>query len=152
MQTGIFGNLVLTYPRDQEVSRAVERMATASVDHVPNMCAGTMREALGWGLGDAAQWLKRLPERGYVPRKDGLARPGDILVWPFTYGSRHSQHIGVAVNQGGKLMLLSNLSGTLGTTELTGGYVAFYRPTPKDAKPHGAKSVAINTRKPSAAR
>ncbi|MCE5239378.1 efflux RND transporter periplasmic adaptor subunit, partial [bacterium] len=152
MQTGIFGNLVLTYPRDQEVSRAVERMATASVDHIPNMCAGTMREALGWGLGDAAQWLKRLPERGYLPRKDGLARPGDILVWPFTYGSRHSQHIGVAVNQGGKLMLLSNLSGTLGTTELTGGYVAFYRPTPKDVKPQGAKSVAINTRKPSAAR
>ncbi|MHB8997428.1 MAG: efflux RND transporter periplasmic adaptor subunit [Armatimonadota bacterium] len=128
MTTGIFGNLVLTYPRDNEVGRAVEKMATAQVTHVPDRCARTMREALGWGLGDAAVWMNRLPERGYRARADGLARPGDILVWPFTYGPRRNQHIGVAVSQAGKLMLLSNLSGTLGTTELLGGYVAFYKP------------------------
>jgi len=150
MQTGIFGNLALTYPRDAEVSRAIERLASGSVSHIPNMCAGTMHEALGWGLGDAAQWLTRLPERGYMPRKDGLARPGDILVWPFTYGPRRNQHIGVAVNQGGKLMLLSNLSGTLGTSELLGGYVAFYRPKAKAnvlaaAKPATAKATAVKT-------
>jgi hypothetical protein len=110
-------------------------MATAQVTHVPDRCARTMREALGWGLGDAAVWMNRLPERGYKPRQDGLARPGDILVWPFTYGPRRSQHIGVAVSQAGKLMLLSNLGGTLGTTELLGGYVAFYKPAePKVAK------------------
>ncbi|MEN6644455.1 MAG: HlyD family efflux transporter periplasmic adaptor subunit [Armatimonadia bacterium] len=131
MTTGIFGNLVLTYPRDNEIGQAVEKLATARVTHAPNRCARTMREALGWGLGDAAMWLNRLPERGYVARKDGLARPGDILVWPFTYGPRRNQHIGVAVNQNGKLMLLSNLGGTLGTAELTGGYVAFYKPAPK---------------------
>jgi hypothetical protein len=134
MTTGIFGNLVLTYPRNNEIGQAVEKMATAQVTHDPNRCARTMREALGWGLGDAAMWMDRLPERGYRPRSDGLARPGDILVWPFTYGPRRSQHIGVAVSQGGKLMLLSNLGGTLGTSELLGGYVAFYRPAPQPVK------------------
>lgn len=147
MQTGIFGSLVLTYPKDNEVGRAVERMASARVSHVPNRCARTMREALGWGLGDAAMWLHRLPERGYMPRKDGLARPGDILVWPFTYGPRRTQHIGIAVNQAGRLMCLSNLGGTLGTAELLGGYVAFYKPEPKptvkpQAAPQQAKSSA----------
>lgn len=143
MQTGIFGNLVLTYPKDNEVGRAVERMAAARVSHVPNRCARTMREALGWGLGDAAMWLHRLPERGYAPRKDGLARPGDILVWPFTYGPRRTQHIGIAVNQAGKLMCLSNLGGTLGTAELVGGYVAFHKPEPKPTvKPQAATQQA----------
>lgn len=129
MTTTLFGDLALTYPREGEIARAVERMAIGDVSHDYNRCARTMREALGWGLGDAAVWLKKLPERGYLPRKDGLARPGDILVWPFTYGPRRSQHIGIAVNQGGRLMLLSNLAGTLGTTELLGGYVAFYHPS-----------------------
>lgn len=128
MTTTLFGDLSLTYPRQGEVARAVERMATAQVSHDNNRCARTMREALGWGLGDAAMWMKRLPEKGYVPRADGLARPGDILVWPFTYGPRRNQHIGIAVNQGGRLMLLSNLSGTLGTVELQPGYLAFYQP------------------------
>lgn len=134
MTTTLFGDLALTYPREGEIARAVERMAIGDVSHDYNRCARTMREALGWGLGDAAVWLKRLPERGYVPRKDGLVRPGDILVWPFTYGPRRSQHIGIAVNQGGRLMLLSNLAGTLGTTELVGGYVAFYHPDSSPAK------------------
>jgi hypothetical protein len=153
MQTGMFGNLALTYPRDTETGQAVERMASARVSHQNNRCARTMREALGWGLGDAAVWLKRLPERGYKPRQDGLARPGDILVWPFTYGPRRSQHIGLAVNQGGKLMLLSNLSGTLGTTELLGGYVAFYKPTPEAAKgaaKPSAPAPAAAARRPAA--
>ena len=148
MTTGIFGNLVLTYPRDNEIGRAVEKMATVQVTHEPDRCARTMREALGWGLGDAAVWMDRLPERGYKPRTDGLARPGDILVWPFTYGPRRSQHIGVAVSQGGKLMLLSNLSGTLGTTELQGGYVAFYRPAAPAAKPMAATKASSKVAKP----
>ncbi len=132
MQTGLFGNLMLTYPREGEICKAVEKMATGRVSHEPNRCARTLREALGWGLGDAAEWLKRLPERGYKPRPDGLARPGDILVWPFTYGPRRTQHIGIAVSQNGKLMLLSNLNGVLGTSELVGGYVAFYKPKPQE--------------------
>jgi hypothetical protein len=135
MTTTLFGGLALTYPREGEIARAVERMATSDVTHNYNRCARTMREALGWGLGDAAVWMKRLPEKGYAPRKDGLARPGDILVWPFTYGARQSQHIGIAVNQGGRLMLLSNLAGTLGTTELLGGYIAFHQPDAPTAKP-----------------
>lgn len=141
MTTGIFGNLALTYPADNEITQAIERMATARVSHDPDRCARTMREALGWGLGDAAVWMTRLPERGYKPRQDGLARPGDILVWPFTYGARRSQHIGVAVSQGGKLMLLSNLSGTLGTSELLGGYVAFYKPTATETPKVQAKTA-----------
>jgi len=92
--------------------------------------------------------MDRLPERGYKPRIDGLARPGDILVWPFTYGPRRSQHIGVAVSQGGKLMLLSNLGGTLGTTELLGAYVAFYRPASPTAKPAAAAKAPGKAARP----
>ena len=68
--------------------------------------------------------------RGYLARRDGLARPGDILVWPFTFPPRGSQHIGIAVQQDGRLMLLSNLSGRLGTTRIEPGYIAFYNPEP----------------------
>ncbi|HUS81269.1 MAG TPA: hypothetical protein VM283_08385 [Armatimonadota bacterium] len=117
----------ITYPDGGEVSQAVRRMLTGDVSHQRNLCARTMREALGWGLGDASSWAWRLPHRGYAMRKDGLARPGDILVWPFTYGPGRSQHIGVAVRQGRRLVLLSNLSGRLGTTEILGGYLAFHR-------------------------
>jgi len=151
MQTGLFGNLMLTYPREGEICQAVEKMATGRVSHEPNRCARTLREALGWGLGDAAEWLKRLPERGYRPRPDGLARPGDILVWPFTYGPRRTQHIGIAVSQNGKLMLLSNLNGVLGTSELVGGYVAFYKPKPQEkamsqkGKPLATQQVHVQT-------
>ena len=118
----------ITYPADGEVCTAVRSMLDGRVNHRPNLCAATMREALGWGLGDAHQWAERLPAMGYVERDDGLPRPGDILVWPFTFGPRHSQHIGVAVRQGRKLMLLSNLDGRLGTSEILGGYMAFHRP------------------------
>lgn len=142
MTTSLFGGLLLTYPREGDVARAVERMASGDVSHDYNRCARTVREALGWGLGDAAVWMTRLPERGFQPRKDGLARPGDILVWPFTYGSRHTQHIGLAVSQNGKLMLLSNLGGTLGTSELVGGYVAFYKPTTSEPAKATVKTAA----------
>jgi hypothetical protein len=131
MKTTVFpeSGLTLTYPRDGEVSLAVERMATRRVSHLPNMCARTMAEALGWGLGDAAMWAQRLPERGYELREDGIARPGDILVWPFTYGARRSQHVGLAVGQSGTIMLLSNEEGVLGTQPLSGGYLAFHKAT-----------------------
>ncbi|MFO8080127.1 MAG: efflux RND transporter periplasmic adaptor subunit [Armatimonadota bacterium] len=123
----------ISYPADGDASTAVRLMLEGSVSHRPNLCAATMREALGWGLGDAHQWATRLPRVGYVPREDGLPRPGDILVWPFTYGPNRSQHIGFAVRQGRKLMLLSNLSGSLGTTEILGGYIAFYKPADQPA-------------------
>lgn len=119
---------VLSYPATGEINRAVRAMLEGRVDHRPNRCAATLRTALGWGLGDAHQWAKRLPQMGYIEREDGLPRPGDILVWPFTYGPSRSQHIGIAVRQGRKLMLLSNLNGRLGTSEILGGYMAFYRP------------------------
>ncbi len=129
MTTTVFDRrVVLTYPRRGEITRVIERMARAEVSHYPNLCALTMRQALGWGLGDAHTWATRLPERGYKVRQDGIPRPGDILVWPFTYGPHRNQHIGVAVQQNGKMMLLSNLSGTLGTTDILGGYIAFYKP------------------------
>ena len=129
MTTAMLDNgACISYPADGDVSDAVRLMLEARVSHRPNLCAATMREALGWGLGDAHQWATRLPRVGYVPREDGIPRPGDILVWPFTYGPNRSQHIGFAVRQGRKLMLLSNLSGSLGTTEVLGGYIAFYKP------------------------
>ena len=114
---------------DQEANvLLLERMLRGEVSHIPDRCAGSMREALGWGLGDAHVWAYDLPRVGYAARPAGLARPGDILVWPFTYGPRSSQHIGFAVQQNGRLMLLSNLSGNLGTTEILPGFIAFYRP------------------------
>jgi hypothetical protein len=134
MTTTMFGEqLVLTYPASGEIKRAVEKMGTARVTHVKNRCARTIREALGWGLGDAADWADGLPRKGYQLRQDGLARPGDILVWPFTYGSRATQHIGVAVLQGGKRMMLSNLAGRLGTSEIMPGYLAYHKPRPATA-------------------
>ncbi len=131
MTTTMFGEqLVLTYPASGQIKRAVEKMGTGRVSHVKNRCARTMAEALGWGLGDAANWANGLPRKGYELRQDGLARPGDILVWPFTYGPRGTQHVGVAVLQGGKLMMLSNLAGRLGTSEILAGYLAYHKPRP----------------------
>lgn len=120
--------ITLSYPRDGEISKAVEKMVRGEVEHDPGYCARTLRLALGWGLGDAHQWAIQLPQRGWKAREDGLPRPGDILVWPFTYGINHSQHIGVAVNQNGRMVMLSNLEGRLGTSPILGGYVAFYKP------------------------
>jgi hypothetical protein len=144
MKTTVFPEtgLMLTYPRTGDISRAVERMATARVSHVPNMCAATLGEALGWCLGDAAMWAHRLPERGYRVREDGIARPGDILVWPFSYGPNRAQHVGLAVLQGGAIMMLSNSGGALGTKPLLGGYLAFYEPKPVAAAPKAAVASA----------
>ncbi|MFP4250072.1 MAG: CHAP domain-containing protein [Armatimonadota bacterium] len=92
-----------------------------------NRCAGTMREALGWGLGDAHDWTG-LPSRGYQQRPAGSgAQPGDIVVWPFTYGSRNSQHIGIAVGTDAGVRLLSNLSGSLGLSRMVSGYRAYFK-------------------------
>jgi len=136
MATAIYDRkLVLSYPAQGEISRAVERMIRGQVRHDPGLCAATLRQALGWGLGDAYQWALKLPERGYQVREDGLPRPGDILVWPFTYGPSSSQHVGIAVEQSGKLMLLSNLQGRLGTSQILGGYLAFHRPPPQKPGP-----------------
>ncbi len=130
MTTAIYNQkLLLSYPREGEISQAVEKMIKSEVEHDPGYCARTLRLALGWGLGDAYNWAVQLPQRGWRAREDGLPRPGDILVWPFTYGRNHSQHIGVAVRQNERMMLLSNLEGRLGTSELVGGYIAFYKPT-----------------------
>ena len=126
--TSLAPGVTLAYPRDGEANVGIERMLRGEVSHIPDRCAGSMREALGWGLGDAHVWAYDLPRVGYAARPAGLARPGDILVWPFTYGPRSSQHIGFAVQQNGRLMLLSNLSGNLGTTEILPGFIAFYRP------------------------
>lgn len=129
MTTSILGDgTCVTYPAAGNASTAIRAMLRGEVNHRPNLCAATMREALGWGLGDAHRWATQLPRMGYIAREDRLPRPGDILVWPFTYGPNRTQHIGFAVRQGRQLMLLSNLSGTLGTTEILDGYIAFYRP------------------------
>ena len=126
----------LVFPGSVETARAVRRMARGDVSSTPNYCARTMREALGWGLGDAHDWTA-LPSRGYNRRPRGTpAQPGDIVVWPFTYGSRNSQHIGVAVKTDAGMRLLSNLSGhpaglpqLLGVGGVTPGSLGAYRKT-----------------------
>ncbi len=117
----------LIYPTHGETADAIRRMARGAVSSVYNRCAGTMREALGWGLGDAHAWTA-LPSRGYKQRPAGSeAQPGDIVVWPFTYGSRNSQHIGIAVGTDAGPRLLSNLSGNLGLSPLVPGYRAYFK-------------------------
>jgi biotin carboxyl carrier protein len=146
MTTAIYNEkLLLSYPRTGEMSQVVEKMMKGEVEHDPGYCARTLRLALGWGLGDAYNWAVELPKRGWASRDDGLPRPGDILVWPFTYGRNHSQHIGVAVRQNGQMMLLSNLGGRLGTSEILGGYLSFYLPT-TEAGP-GAVPLPVATGK-----
>ena len=116
----------ILYPEGASTAAAIRRMASGQVSAVPNRCAGSMREALGWGLGDAHVWATGLPQRGYIQRGPGeLAQPGDIIVWPFTFGSRSRQHIGFAVEQGGKVVLLSNLSGSIVLSQILPGYLAF---------------------------
>lgn len=117
----------LTFPASAETARAIRRMAQGQVSAIPNRCAGTLREALGWGLGDAHQWVA-LPGRGYHERPRGsAAQPGDIVVWPFTFGRRNSQHVGIAVGTPSGTRLLSNLSGDLGLSSLAPGYRAYWR-------------------------
>jgi hypothetical protein len=117
----------LVFPADGDTADAIHRMARGEVSSDYNYCARTMREALGWGLGDAHDWTA-LPSRGYTQRPSGsAAQPGDIVVWPFTYGSGNSQHIGVAVRTESGMRLLSNLSGDLGLTRLVPGYRAYWK-------------------------
>jgi len=118
-------NATILYPEDNSTSTAIRRMAAGQVSSITNRCAGSMREALGWGLGDAHQWMA-LDKRGFVKRAPGEpAQPGDIIVWPFTFGSARRQHIGFAVGQEGKTVLLSNLSGSIELSRILPGYSAF---------------------------
>lgn len=115
------------FPTTAVTAQAIRRMANYQVSAGRNRCAHTMREALGWGLGDAHQWLS-LPSVGFMRRSSSEpAKPGDIVVWPFTFGSRHSQHIGIAVGTDTGVSLLSNLSGKICVSRLADGYAAFYK-------------------------
>lgn len=117
----------ISFPANAATAHAIKRIASRSVSSIPNRCAGTMREAMGWGLGDAHKWMK-LPQKGFAQRPPGTpAKAGDILVWPFTYGSRGSQHIGIAVDTDNGVRLLSNLSGSICLKRVTPGYRAFYK-------------------------
>jgi hypothetical protein len=116
------------YPKAAVTASAIVKIATRQVSSVRDRCARTMREALGWGLGDAHQWVS-LEKRGWARRKPGEgAKPGDIIVWPFTFGSRRTQHIGVAVGTSSGTRLLSNLSGNIAISRLAPGYRAYYKP------------------------
>lgn len=118
---------VLTYPAEAATSNAIRLMATRQVSTGYNRCAATVRQAMGFGLGDAHEWV-RLSQRGFTRRPKGEpAQPGDIVVWPFTFGSRRSQHIGIAVGTSGGTKLLSNMEGTMKVTRMAPGYAAFYR-------------------------
>jgi len=129
MTTEYFSSLdaEITFPADSETADAIRRIARHEVTAYYHYCARTMREALGWGLGDAHEWTA-LPDHGYTQRPAGSeAQPGDIVVWPFTYGRSNSQHIGIAVGTRHGTMLLSNLSGRICLSELKPGYRAYYR-------------------------
>jgi hypothetical protein len=120
----------ISYPESAGTARAIRRMASGQVSAIPNRCAGSMAEALGWGLGDAHQWMG-LEERGFVRRPAGKPpQPGDILVWPFTFGRSQRQHVGFAVAAEGQVKLLSNLTGRIQLTRVLPGYTAFAPPSP----------------------
>lgn len=117
----------LTYPAVAATANAIRRMATRQVSMGRGRCARTVREALGWGLGDAYQWLS-LDRCGFTRRPKGQpAQPGDIVVWPFTFGDRRTQHIGMAVGTSAGTKLLSNMTGNMQLSRLAPGYAAFYR-------------------------
>ena len=117
----------LFFPPWAETAGAIRHMARGQVSSTPNRCARTLREALGWGLGDAAQWVA-LPKRGYRQRPTNVnPLPGDILVWPFTFGSRNRQHVGIAVGTPRGTRLLSNLGGPLGLSPILPGYRAYWK-------------------------
>jgi hypothetical protein len=118
----------ITFPMQAATANAIRRITSGKVSAQPNRCARTMREALGWGLGDAHEWL-RLPDVGFMSRPPGYAaQPGDIVVWPFTYGSHGCQHIGIAVGTQEGVELLSNLCGHICLSPLKPGYSAFFKP------------------------
>lgn len=118
----------ISYPESVSTARAIRRMAAGEVSSIPNRCAGSMAEALGWGLGDAHQWMG-LESRGFVRRSAGEPpQPGDILVWPFTFGRSHRQHVGFAVAAEGQVKLLSNLTGRIQLSGVLPGYAAFAPP------------------------
>lgn len=116
----------ISFPANAATAQAIRRFASRSISSRPNHCAGSMREAMGWGLGDAHQWVS-LADMGFNKRVGEPAHPGDIVVWPFTFGSRNSQHIGIAVGTDNGVKLLSNLSGSICLSPLVPGYRAFYR-------------------------
>ena len=117
----------LFFPPWAETAGAIRRMARGQVSSTPHQCARTLHEALGWGLGDAAQWVA-LPKRGYKQRPKHVdPLPGDILVWPFTFGSRNRQHVGIAVGTSQGIRLLSNVNGRLGLSQILPGYRAFWQ-------------------------
>jgi len=135
------GGQPVSYPATAATATAIVKIATRQVSSRPNRCAATMREALGWGLGDAHEWLQ-LPKRGFRQRARGeSAQPGDIVVWPFTFGSRRSQHIGVAVGTEAGVRLLSNLSGNICVSSLAAGYRAFYKPLPTPPPPAPSETL-----------
>ena len=128
----------VTYPVAGVTASAIVKMATRQVSSRSSRCAATMREALGWGLGDAHEWLQ-LTACGFTRRPAGeMAQPGDIVVWPFTFGSRRSQHIGMAVGTDAGVRLLSNLTGGICVSDLAGGYCAFYKALPPPVAPPAA--------------
>ena len=136
----------IIFPARAATAEAIRRIANGEVSAQPNRCAHTMREAMGWGLGDAHEWV-HLPDMGFTRRTPGTpAEPGDITVWPFTYGSRGSQHIGIAVGTTSGIRLLSNLSGTIRLTALVPGYQAFYKPVslPAPTDPALQPTVALS--------
>lgn len=118
---------MLSFPAQAATANAIRLMATRKVSNGRNRCARTVREALGWGLGDAHEWLS-LTKRGFTRRPPGeCAQPGDIVVWPFTFGSNRSQHIGIAVGTEDGPKLLSNMLGNMQVSHLAPGYAAFYK-------------------------
>lgn len=119
----------VSFPASGATSNAIRLMAAGKVSSRRNRCAGTMREAMGFGLGDAHEWTA-LPNHGYGQRAKGMpAQPGDVVVWPFTYGRRGSQHVGIAVGTENGTRLLSNLEGKLCLARLAPGYRAYYKDT-----------------------
>jgi hypothetical protein len=117
----------VTFPACAATANAIRRFAAKSVSHRPNRCATSLGEAMGWCLGDAHDWM-RLPTQGFTMRQPGTAaQPGDVLVWPFTFGRRGSQHVGLCVGTDQGNRLLSNLTGDICLSELVPGYRAFHK-------------------------
>lgn len=135
----------ITFPASAATAQAIRRFASQSISHRPGRCAASMREAMGWGLGDAHQWVS-LPQMGFSQRVGEPAQAGDIVVWPFSYGSRRSQHIGIAVGTDNGVRLLSNLSGSICLAPLAPGYRAFYKLQDFPEPPPGTLPLPMDPR------